>query len=245
MPAPLSFLTLELTSKVKDPIDVPDIIKSTILTRIKKISNNEEQRIQYLYDVNESLWKPSQPVSQEAIDHHGLTNELLSTKGEIAGLKIKNYIVYWANVYTFRILQLSKVKFYNHRFIFLNNLLNVIGEDGTKSMHQWAKNVSEIENLNIDDQILQNPNNKAICLTLVFDYIAKRFAQMYGFDINKHYDLVAAVQYTCALKAKSKKSLKVHKMMSNDFIDIKKLIDSGQDVKGIKKDYFEKIKYSA
>ncbi|WP_411691018.1 hypothetical protein [Acinetobacter gandensis] len=244
MPAPLSFLTLELTSKVKDPIDVPDIIKSTILTRIKKSSNNADNRVQYLYDVNETLWKPRQLVTQEAVNHHGLSNELLSNKDSIAGLKIKNYIVYWANVYTFRILQLSKVKFYNHRFIFLNNLLNVIGEDGTKSMNTWAKTVSKVEGLNIDDEILKNPNNKAICLTIVFDYIAQKFIQLYGFDINKHYDLVAAVQYNSALKAKEKKSLKVHKVMSNDFIEIKKLIDSGHDVKGIKKQYFEKHRYS-
>ena len=189
------------------------------------------------------LKKPNQVVTQEAISYHGLSNELLSSEKKIAGLKIKNYIVYWANVYTFRILQISKVKFYNHRFIFLNNLLNVIDEDGTKSMNNWAQTVSKIEGLNIDEKILQNPNNKAICLTLVFDYIAKKFLEMYGFDINKHYDLVAAVQYKSALKAKSKKSTKIHKMMSDDFFEIKKMIDIGHDVKGIKREYFETNRY--
>ncbi|MDU4033850.1 hypothetical protein [Acinetobacter sp.] len=48
MPAPLCFLTLEFTAKVKNPVDVPDIIKSSILTRIKKCRTSSIEQVQYL-----------------------------------------------------------------------------------------------------------------------------------------------------------------------------------------------------
>jgi DNA polymerase III epsilon subunit-like protein len=47
-------------------------------------------------------------VTEEATQYHGITNEDLLTQDSINGLKIKNYVVYWANVYTFRILQKAK-----------------------------------------------------------------------------------------------------------------------------------------
>ncbi|WEI11120.1 hypothetical protein PYR73_17620 (plasmid) [Acinetobacter soli] len=58
MPAPLCFLTLEFTAKVKNPVDVPDIIKSSILTRIKKCRTSSIEQAQYLYNAEESYWKP-------------------------------------------------------------------------------------------------------------------------------------------------------------------------------------------
>lgn len=244
MPAPLSFLTLELTSKVKDPVNVPDIIKSTILTRIKKTSQSSNEKVQYLYDMQENLWKSNKVVTEEAFNYHGISSDLLKYKDSIARLKIKNYVIYWANVYTFRVLQLNKVKFYNHRFIFLNNLLNVVGEDGSKSMVHWVKKISKENDMQVSDELLCNPNNKTICLTIIFDYIAEKFIKLYGFNINKHYDLVAAVQYNSALKSKSIKILKVHKLMEKDFSEFKRLMDDGHELKYVKSKYFQKYKYT-
>lgn len=245
MPAPLCFLTLEFTAKVKNPVDVPDIIKSSILTRIKKCRTSVKDQDQFLYSAEESFWKPKKQVTQEAIEYHGITNESLLSKDLINGLKIKNYVVYWANVYTFRILQKSKVKFFNHRFIFLNNLINVIGEDGSLPMTEWARLASTSSGTNVfPEEILTNPNNKAICLTVIFDYISDKFISLYGLDINKHYDLIAAVQYNSAIKAKTKKSLKVHKLMRDDFNEFKSLLDKGHEVKWIKNKYFISNNYN-
>lgn len=239
MPAPLCFLTLEFTAKVKNSVDVPDIIKSSILTRIKKRRASAIEQDQYLYNAEESLWKPKKQVTKEAMDYHGITNELLISKDLINGLKIKNYVVYWANVYTFRILQKNKVKFFNHRFIFLNNLINVIGEDGSLPMTELARLASASSGSNVfSDDILMNPNNKAICLTVIFDYISDKFISLYGLDINKHYDFIAAVQYNSAIKAKTKKSLKVYKLMHDEFNEFKSLLDKGYEAKQIKNEYF-------
>ena len=239
MPAPLCFLTLEFTAKVKNPVDVPDIIQSSILTRIKKCRTSSIEQVQYLYNAEESYWKPKKQVTEEATQYHGITNEDLLTQDSINGLKIKNYVVYWANVYTFRILQKSKVKFFNHRFIFLNNLINVIGEDGSLPMTEWARLASAASGNNeFPEEILTNTNNKVICLTVIFDYISEKLTSLYGLDLNKHYDLVAAVQYNSAIKAKSQKSLKVHKLMRDDFNEFKLLLDKGMEIKRIKKEYF-------
>jgi hypothetical protein len=76
------------------------------------------------------------------------------------------------------------VKFFNHRFIFLNNLINVIGEDGSLPMTEWARLASAASGNNeFPEEILTNTNNKVICLTVIFDYISEKLTSLYGLDL--------------------------------------------------------------
>lgn len=241
--SPLTFLTLELSSKVKDPVDIPSIIKTTILTRNRKKYKSENQDSQFMYEVEESLWKTSTSISEEAFLYHGISLDDLKYEQPIEGKKIKGYVVYWANVYTFRILQLNKVKFENNRFIFLNFLLKAIGEDGNLSMVAWACKINKDLELGIDDTILMKPESKAICLTIIYDYISKIIFKKFGFSIDKHYDLLAAVQYHSAVKAKANKKIKIHELMNHELTNILHQIETGIDIKMIKKEYFKRTKY--
>lgn len=241
--SPLTFLTLELSSKAKDPVDIPSIIKTTILTRNRKKYKSDNQDSQFMYEVDESLWKTITPIAEDAFQHHGISLEDLKYEQPIEGKKIKGYVVFWANVYTFRILQLNKVKFQNNRFIFLSNLLKAIGEDGNLSMVTWACKVNKDLELGIEETILMKPESKAICLTIIYDYISKIITRKFEFSIDKHYDLLAAVQYHSAVKAKANRKIKIYELMNHELTSILHQIKTGIDIKVIKKEYFKKVKY--
>lgn len=237
---PLCFFTIEYTAKIDSVLALPDIIKTAFLTRTKQVQSDTKVKNEpdYLYELEENLWNTQQDISDEAYKFHNISMCDLKDKPKIHGLKLRNKIfVCWSNVFLFQVLKHNKVKYNTESVIYLNTLLKVISNDGHfLSLVEWTQKINNEKGLNLPDSFVTDPRNKAICLSIIYDYIADQIKEKYRMDVNKDYELLSMIHYIAAKKASKNKKIKSYVLIASMLQDFKTKLDAGIGFKEIRRE---------
>lgn len=237
---PLCFFTIEYTAKIDSVLALPDIIKTAFLTRTRQTTSDAKQAKEssYLYELEEQLWNTNQDIADEAYKFHNISMHDLRNKPKIHGLKLRNKIfVCWSNVFLFKVLKHNKVKYNNESVIYLNTLLKVISNDGHfLSLVDWTHKISEEKGLSLPKEFITDPRNKAICLSIVYDYIAESIKETYLVDVNRDYELLAMIHYIAAKKASQNKKMKSYVLITEMLEKFRNNLADGQIFKELRRE---------